>query len=104
VKVGYKGLTEGNLEGVVNETWGFSGREIEKVVKFAIERAFFEEKPVSAKYLLEAAKGIVPTSETKADDIRALREWAVGKAIVAGSPLEERPRMAETSKARTVEA
>lgn len=80
-----------NLSSVVDATWGFSGREIEKVVKFAVERAFFENKLVSISHLLSAAKGIIPTSETKKDDIEALRAWSKDKAIPAGLPLESKP-------------
>lgn len=87
---------------VINATWGFSGREIEKVVKFAVERAFFDGKPVDVNYLLEAAEKIVPTSETKKDDIKALREWAKGKALIAGTPLEAEPK-AKTKSDRTLE-
>ncbi|MBI5954387.1 MAG: AAA family ATPase [Chloroflexi bacterium] len=87
---------------VINATWGFSGREIEKVVKFAVERAFFDNKPVEVSYLLEAAKQIVPTSETKKDEIKALREWAKGKALTAGNPLEAEPKAKSEGK-RTME-
>ena len=80
-----------NIEDIISATWGFSGREIEKVVKFAVKNAFFDGKPVKAEHLLDAAKNIVPTSETKKDEIAALRAWAQGKALLAGSPLEEKP-------------
>ena len=87
-----------NLAPVIDATWGFSGREIERVVKFAIERAFFEDKKVTAAHLLEAAQGIVPTSETKKSEIEALTEWAKGKAVMAGRPLEVRPVNAKANK------
>lgn len=80
-----------NIDDIISATWGFSGREIEKVVKFAVKNAFFEGKPVSVKHLFDAAINIVPTSETKKDEIQALRTWARGKALLAGSPLEEKP-------------
>jgi AAA+ superfamily predicted ATPase len=75
-----------DLKDVVSATYGFSGREIEKVVKFAVERAFYENenKPLTVKHMLTAAERIVPTSETKKDEINRLREWAKGKAIPAG--------------------
>lgn len=87
-----------NLTAVVEATWGYSGREIEKVVKFGLERAFFENKSVTAKHLLEAAQGIVPTSTTKREEIEALREWSKGKAIPAGRPLENKPVFATANK------
>lgn len=87
-----------DLKAVVEATWGFSGREIEKVVKFGIERAFFEEKTLTVNHLLQAAEGIVPTSETKRDEIEALRAWAKGKAVMAGRPLEPKPVNAKQNK------
>jgi len=86
-----------DLKDIVTATWGFSGREIEKVVKFAVESAFFMEKPVSVRHLLTAAEGIVPTSETKKEEIAALRKWADGKAIPAGRPLEAKPAGVQAS-------
>jgi AAA+ superfamily predicted ATPase len=104
VHMGKRGVTLNakDFGTIVTATWGFSGREIEKVVKFAVERAFFDQKPVDVVYLLEAANQIVPTSETKKEDIKALREWAKGKALVAGKPLEAEPK-AKTSVNRTME-
>ena len=81
-----------NMQEIINETWGFSGREIEKVVKFAVKAAFFEGKPVSPKHLIDAAKGIVPTSLTKKAEIDAVRRWATEtQAIYAGRPLDTKP-------------
>jgi len=87
-----------DVSAVIDATWGFSGREIEKVVKFAVERAFFEEKKLTVAHLLQAAQGIVPTSETKKAEIEALTEWAKGKAIMAGRPLEAKSASAKTNK------
>lgn len=93
-----RGYEVKSLSAVIDATWGFSGREIEKVVKFGIERAFYEGKKLTTAHLLAAANGIVPTSETKRDEIEALRKWAVGKAVPAGRPLEPRATNREGSK------
>jgi AAA+ superfamily predicted ATPase len=87
-----------SLSEIVDATWGFSGREIERVVKFAIKRAFFEKKTLTVSHLIEAAKGIIPTSVTKADEIQALRTWAKDKAIPAGRPLESKSVSAQANK------
>lgn len=88
------------LDEVITATYGYSGREIEKAVKFAIKKAFFENKPVSSKYLLEAAKGIVPTLETKREEIERLRNWAETRAIPAGRPLEPTKPVVKAAKAK----
>jgi len=87
-----------DLKAIVEATWGFSGREIERAVKYAIKRAFFEKKPVTASHLLKAAQGIVPTSITKREEIEALRAWAKDKAVPAGRPLEAKPVFAQANK------
>jgi SpoVK/Ycf46/Vps4 family AAA+-type ATPase len=95
-------IADSELNDVNTSTWGFSGREIEKVVKFAVERAFFDGESVTWDYLLEASEKIVPTSETKKEEIKALREWAKGKALIAGAPLESEPKAKPVLK-RTME-
>lgn len=81
----------GEYEPVVTATWGFSGAEIEKVVKQAIEKAFFQGRDLTAADLLEAARRIVPVSVTMSDQINNLRGWATTRAIPASQPLEAKP-------------
>jgi ATP-dependent 26S proteasome regulatory subunit len=77
-----------DLTAVVDQTWGFSGAEIEKVVKSAVEFAFFSKVKLNATHLLDAARKIVPVSVTMKQQIDALRQWAVGRTIPADEPLE----------------
>ena len=88
-----------NLSAVVRETWGYSGAEIEKVVKSAIEVCFVENRDLSANDLLTAAKSIVPISVTMQSSISELREWASTRARPAGEPLEPKPTGGQSSRA-----
>ena len=81
-----------DLDAVTDATWGFSGREIEKVIKFALEDAYMDAAALTTNHLLEAAARIVPTSETKKDEIDAMRSWVKNKAVEAGNPLEPKPQ------------
>jgi SpoVK/Ycf46/Vps4 family AAA+-type ATPase len=89
----------GKLDSVVSATWGYSGAEIEKVVKSAIEKAFFEDRELTADDLLNSAKRIVPISTTMKTQIDELRNWANGRAIPAGEPLESQPKAASKKAA-----
>jgi SpoVK/Ycf46/Vps4 family AAA+-type ATPase len=91
----------GRLDDVVKATWSFSGAEIEKVVKSAIEKSFFEKRELTADDLLNAAKRIVPISTTMKQQIDELRSWATSRAIPAGDPLEPQPKV--TSRKSQIE-
>jgi ATP-dependent 26S proteasome regulatory subunit len=52
-----------DLEALALETWGYTGAEIEKVVKSALERAFHDEKNMTNSTLLDAAGEIIPILE-----------------------------------------
>lgn len=87
---------------LVSATWGFSGAEIEKVVKAGIETCFFNDTKLSATALVVHAQQIVPVSRTMAEPIKKLREWAQLRARMAGDELEPEPS-AKTSGVRKLE-
>lgn len=82
------------LEDVIDATWGFSGAEIEKVVKSAVMQVFVEGRDLKAGDLLTAAKTIVPISVTMDEQIKSIRTWAANRAISASAPLEAQPKAA----------
>ena len=89
-----------SLDALVAATWGFSGAEIEKVVKSAVENCFFEKATVTEAHLLESAKLIVPISVTMKEQIVKLEEWMKNRSVrQAGEVLEAQPRMTTKSKA-----
>lgn len=66
---------------VAEATEGFTGAEIAALVPEAMFIAFNDGKrPVVTDDLIEVAGGIVPLSQTKADVIKRLKDWAKGKA------------------------
>lgn len=92
VHLAKRNVKAGTLNDVVAATWGFSGAEIEKVVKSAVEVAFFQNRTVTAADLLTAARRIVPVSVTMKETIDNLRSWAERRAIPASEPLEPQPK------------
>ena len=76
---------------LVAATWGFSGAEIEKVVKASIETCFFGGDKLTSSHLLSHAQEIVPVSRTMKEQINTLRTWANERARKAGVLLEPEP-------------
>ena len=62
---------------VAAEAEGFSGAELEASVTEARLRAFAEGRPLAAEDLRRAVGDTVPLSITRAEAIRALRDWAL---------------------------
>jgi hypothetical protein len=62
---------------VAVEADGFSGAELQASVTEARLRAFEDGRPLAAEDLRRAVGDTVPLSITRAESIRALREWAV---------------------------
>lgn len=74
---------------------GFSGAEIEQVVKEALLDAFDAGRELEADDLAQAASRTVPLSTTMAEQIAALREWGKKRARPASAPLEREKAGAE---------
>ena len=60
---------------------GFSGAEIEQAVIAGALRSLQAGGDFTTALLLEELKGTVPLSVSRAEDIRALREWASGRFV-----------------------
>lgn len=94
-------FTREEIVSMVNATWGFSGREIERIVKSALEIAFFKDREVTSADVISSAETSVPTAQMMKAQIDDLRAWAkTGQIRLADKPLEDRPA---ASAERTVE-
>ena len=75
-----------DLNAVSASAQGFSGAEIDALVQAALYAAFSRNAQLNTQMLLDAVKGTVPLSTTRAEDIAALRAWATQRAVPASSP------------------
>lgn len=65
----------------------FTGAEIAALIPDAMFVAFADgERPISAQDVIDAAKATVPLARTAADKIKAIRDWAQGRARPASIP------------------
>jgi SpoVK/Ycf46/Vps4 family AAA+-type ATPase len=64
-------------------TDGFSGSEIEQVVVAALYTSFANGSPLTTELLADESSRTHPLSQTMAEKITALREWARGRTVSA---------------------
>lgn len=69
-------------------TDGFSGAEIEQAIIDGMFTAYAADREVTVKDIEEAAKVTMPLSKTMEKDVTRLREWAKGRARLAGKAIE----------------
>jgi hypothetical protein len=62
----------------------YSGAELEQVVVGALHRAFALKRELDTADLRRVAQDLVPLFRTYEEQVKALREWARGRARVAG--------------------
>jgi hypothetical protein len=62
----------------------YSGAELEQVVVGALHRAYAQRRELETGDLRRVAQDVVPLFRTYEEQIKALREWARGRARVAG--------------------
>lgn len=72
-----------DVQAVVAATDGFSGAEMEAVVVGGLYAAYAAGGNLTSQTLVTEAKGTVPLSVLRAEDIAGLRAWAQGRAIRA---------------------
>lgn len=72
-----------DLDALVRVTDGFSGAEIEQAIVSGLYSALSNEVVLSTELLLEEIRCTQPLSATRAEDIRMLREWSMGRAVRA---------------------
>lgn len=74
---------EFDLDQIAAAARGFSGAEIESVVQTALYAAYAGKQQLATQHLLNAVRGTVPLSTTRAEEIASLREWAHRRAVPA---------------------
>ena len=75
------------LDVLAQATQGFTGAEIAAVVSDALFTSFADDaRELTTADLLRAAETVVPLARTSAEQIDALRKWAVGRTSPASIP------------------
>jgi len=72
-----------SLKKIVAATEGYTGAEIENVLKQAKVKGFYKESDVTTEDILEICDVTVPLSISRKEEIEALRQWGTTRARVA---------------------
>ena len=92
-----QGIDDIDLSSLSKETVGYSGAEIEQIVKTSMLNAFNDSRPgVEQKHLIKAVHNTIPLSKTCQEELRELVKWVDWdeskqegvKAIYASSALK----------------
>ncbi len=73
-----------DLAALAQQCGDFSGAELEQVVVGGLHRAYAQQRDLDAQDLRRVAQDLVPLYRTYEESIKALREWARGRARTAG--------------------
>jgi hypothetical protein len=80
---------------IADFTEGFSGAEIEQAVIDGMFTAYAQDRDVTLEDIQQAAAATMPLSKTMSEDITKLRNWAKGRARMAGKTApQEAPKPA----------
>ena len=77
-----------SLQEIAKATKGFTGAEIETVIKQAKLKGFYEGKDVTTEDIIGICKETVPLSVSRSEEIQALREWGRSRARLANSTIK----------------
>lgn len=78
-------FSKSEVDQIAQRTEGFSGSEIEQTIVAARYLAFGKDESFESKHVLQAIAETVPLSQTMADRIESLRNWAKHRARPAAS-------------------
>ncbi len=77
------------LEDFAKETNGFTGADIEQVIKLSLKIAFANNDPLNHFAIMKAIEEIIPLSKTEPQRIESIRSWCKTRAKQA-NPQEEK--------------
>ncbi len=72
-----------DLDELTRESEGYNGAEIEQATKSSIYDSFSRNTLLSTQMIVQALRASPPLSVTMAEKVNALREWAVGRCVMA---------------------
>ncbi|WP_125076376.1 AAA family ATPase [Pseudoxanthomonas sp. SGT-18] len=72
-----------NLSALAAATEGFSGAELEQAIVSGLYAAHAEQRPLDTTLLMDEIRATRPLSVLMAEQVRALREWALPRTVPA---------------------
>jgi SpoVK/Ycf46/Vps4 family AAA+-type ATPase len=78
------------IQELAKQSKGFSGAELEEVVKEALFQAYDEEKEITDGHISAAIDKTFPLSRTMHETIEKMRKWAESRAVLASDKNTEK--------------
>lgn len=84
-----KTISDDDLNTIASLTQGYTGAEIEQIVKASLRKAFLTklkangDGEITIEQLVSSKEGVVPISRSSQEKIHALEAWADGRALYA---------------------
>lgn len=75
-----------NIKELANNSKGFTGADIEQIIKLGLKIAFADKDQLKQEHLVDATKQIIPLSQTESDRITNIQEWCAKHAKPANPP------------------
>lgn len=79
-----------NIKELAKKSKGFSGAELEEVIKEALFQAYDKEREVNDVDIIEAIDKTFPLSRTMHETIEKMRKWAKSRAVYASNDEPEK--------------
>lgn len=92
-----------DVKEIANEAVDFTGAEIEGVIKEAMFNAFYEDREINTKDIVDVLHNTIPIAKTKAEEIEFLRNWAKDRARIANGKLVEQRKLKNQKRSLTKE-
>lgn len=80
-----------NLKELSQGTDGYTGADIEQIIKLGLKIAFSKGEQLSQDHLVQAVPQIIPLSKTEANRIIAIQQWCETHAKPANPPKKSAP-------------
>lgn len=100
-------ITKDALEVIAIETAGYTGAEIEQIVKNSMKKAFLRCTKEGKKFkvteadLIAAKNDVIPITVSSQEKIADLEEWAKGRALYASEDTEKKVRKINTKSVQS---
>lgn len=89
-----------DLDELAAATAGYSGREIDKIVTFAIRNAWAAEVAIHTTHMLDALAFVKPVAIMKARELEELRDWGNTWGVPADAQVIDLPRLTRPAAGR----
>ncbi|WP_439398543.1 AAA family ATPase [Bradyrhizobium sp. PMVTL-01] len=97
-------LDPSRVKEVVKYTDQFTGSEIAAIVPDALFTAFADSaRQITVEDLCASARAVTPLAVTAESKIKALRDWAKGKARLASKVIEDKPKVTVVGGGRAID-